>query len=89
MAFRDIHPQAPTHVLIIPKKHAAGVRDLGDEDMGIIADMHRVAQALAKKFDPNKNGFRMVVNNGPAAGQAVAHLHCHFLAGRLLAWPPG
>lgn len=89
LVFKDIHPQAPTHLLIVPKKHVARIAELSDEDDGIVAAVHRAIRELAKTVDPDKKGFRVVVNNGSAAGQAVAHLHYHFLAGRLLSWPPG
>ena len=89
LAFKDIHPQAPVHVLIIPKKHVARVLDLSTEDAPLLGAIHRAVNALAKRFSVGESGFRLVVNNGPDAGQAVAHLHYHFLAGRSLGWPPG
>ena len=89
LAFKDIHPQAPVHVLIIPKKHVARVLDLSTEDVPLLGEIHRAVNALAKRFSVGESGFRLVVNNGPDAGQAVAHLHYHFLAGRSLGWPPG
>lgn len=89
LAFNDIHPQAPVHVLIIPKKHVACVLDLSAEDVSLLGEIHRVAVALADRFSVRDSGFRLVVNNGSDAGQAVAHLHYHFLAGRSLGWPPG
>jgi histidine triad (HIT) family protein len=89
MAFKDLHPQAPVHVLIIPKKHVARVLDLSTEDASVLGEIHAVAGKLADQFSVRESGFRLVVNNGSDAGQAVGHLHYHFLAGRQLGWPPG
>ncbi|MBK8574961.1 MAG: histidine triad nucleotide-binding protein [Elusimicrobia bacterium] len=88
LAFKDVRPQAPVHVLIIPKKHLARVLDLSTEDAPVLGDSWG-GNALADRFSVRESGFRLVVNNGPDAGQAVAHLHFHFLAGRPLRWPPG
>lgn len=89
LAFKDLHPQAPVHVLIIPKKHVARVLDLSTEDALLLGEIHQAAKRLAEQFSVRDSGFRLVVNNGPDAGQAVGHLHYHFLAGRRLGWPPG
>ncbi len=89
LAFKDIHPQAPVHVLVIPKRHIPGVMDLSAEDGVLVADVHQVIRAVARKLDLQDAGFRLVVNNGPFAGQAVDHLHYHILGGRKLGWPPG
>lgn len=89
LAFKDIHPQAPVHVLIIPKKHVENVLALSTEDVSLLGEIQRAAVALADQFSVRESGFRLVVNNGSDAGQAVAHLHTHFLAGRPLGWPPG
>ena len=89
LAFRDIHPQAPIHALIIPKAHVARVMDVASADLPLGGAALRAAQQLAAKFSVEEKGFRLVVNNGPDAGQAVDHLHYHFLAGRRLGWPPG
>lgn len=89
LAFKDIHPQSPVHVLIIPKKHAANVLDLSTEDVSLLGKIQRAAAALAAQFSVRESGFRLVVNTGADAGQSVAHLHVHFLAGRALGWPPG
>lgn len=89
LAFRDIHPQAPIHALIIPKAHVARVMDVSAADLPLGGAALRAAQQLAAKFSVEEKGFRLVVNNGPDAGQAVDHLHYHFLAGRRLGWPPG
>jgi len=89
LAFRDVHPQAPVHLLVIPKKHVARVMDVGAEDLPLVGELHRVIQFLAKTENVQDGGFRIVVNNGPNAGQAVEHLHYHLLGGRKLGWPPG
>ncbi|MBV9075622.1 MAG: histidine triad nucleotide-binding protein [Acidobacteria bacterium] len=87
-AFEDINPQAPTHVLIIPKKHMVGLREATAQDADIIGKCHLVAAEIARKRDI-ENGYRTVLNVGPGAGQSVFHLHLHLLGGRSLAWPPG
>ncbi len=88
LAFYDIDPKAPVHVLIIPKKHISSVAAAGEEDFALIAHMMKVAQQLAKELGLD-NGFRLVVNTGRDGGQSVDHLHIHLLGGRALAWPPG
>jgi histidine triad (HIT) family protein len=89
MAFKDIHPQAPVHVLVISKKHVPSFMDLEEGDAALVADINRVVQEVARRLSLTENGFRVVVNNGPYAGQAVDHLHYHILGGRKLGWPPG
>ncbi|MGI5918586.1 MAG: histidine triad nucleotide-binding protein [Christensenellales bacterium] len=88
LAFNDIDPKAPTHILIIPKKHIASVAALEDEDCELAAHIIRTARQLAaaKGLD---NGFRLVVNTGRDGGQTVNHLHFHLLGGRAFGWPPG
>lgn len=88
-AFKDINPQAPVHVLIIPKKHISGVPDIMDDDKELIGHIYRVASRIAKEKACLQCGFRIVVNSGPDAGQTVFHLHFHLLGGRTLRWPPG
>lgn len=88
MAFRDVNPQAPVHILIIPKKHVPRISALTDDD-GLLSSIHRALLELVKKEPEAKNGFRFLTNEGDNAGQSVKHLHFHFLAGRFLAWPPG
>jgi histidine triad (HIT) family protein len=88
LAFRDVSPQAPTHVLVIPKREIASVDALSDDDADLIAHLWIVIRDLARKLGLG-NGYRVVVNNGPEAGQSVDHLHFHLLGGRPLHWPPG
>jgi histidine triad (HIT) family protein len=87
-AFEDIHPQAPTHVLVIPKKHVAGLKEAGSDDMELVGRCHLVAAEIARKRGIEE-GYRTVLNVGPGAGQSVFHLHVHLLGGRILRWPPG
>jgi len=86
--FEDIKPQAPTHMLIIPKKHIVGLREAKAEDASIIGRLHLVAAQIARDHKI-ENGYRTVLNVGPGAGQSVFHLHLHLLGGRPLSWPPG
>ncbi|MDO9043587.1 MAG: histidine triad nucleotide-binding protein [Desulfocapsaceae bacterium] len=88
LAFRDISPQAPVHFLVIPKKHIAGPAFMEEEDEQLIGKMMRVGAQLAKDLEL-VDGFRMVFNNGAAAGQTVFHIHLHVLGGRQMQWPPG
>ena len=89
LAFRDIHPKAPVHVLVIPKEHIGSLMALESRHADLIADIHEVLQAVARQEKAEEQGFRVVVNNGKDSGQAVGHLHYHILAGRKLGWPPG
>lgn len=89
VAFEDIHPQAPTHVLVIPRKHIATTLDLGPEDDALVGKMHRVAAEVARARGIDTFGFRTVINCNPGAGQSVYHLHIHLLGGRPMRWPPG
>ena len=88
LAFHDINPQAPVHLLIIPRKHFASPLHADAPDEPLIGHLHRVAASLARKLEIT-NGFRIVVNTGPGAGQTVFHLHLHLLGGRPMRWPPG
>jgi histidine triad (HIT) family protein len=89
LAFRDIHPQAPTHVLVIPKRHVAeSAADLGPEHAAMLAGVFRLAAEIARA-EKLENGWRLVTNVGPDAGQTVHHLHVHLLGGRPMQWPPG
>jgi histidine triad (HIT) family protein len=88
LAFRDIQPKAPVHVLIIPKRHIASLADLTDEDKGVMGHAMFVASRLARDSGISE-GYRVVVNCGKDAGQSVFHIHMHLLGGRSLGWPPG
>ncbi len=89
LAFRDINPQAPTHVLIIPKKHIASLNELSQDDRELMGHLTLVASKLADQFGIATSGYRTVVNTGAGAGQSVWHIHVHLLGGRPLGWPPG
>ena len=88
LAFRDIDPQAPTHVLLIPKTHVRDLTEVTDGHGDVLADLMQAAAHLAAT-EGLDDGWRLVANVGPAAGQSVLHLHFHLLGGRTLAWPPG
>jgi histidine triad (HIT) family protein len=89
-AFNDLNPQAPVHVLIVPKKHIEKLADVeNDEDACLVGHILTVANKLAQERGIAKEGYRVIVNNGPGAGQSVWHLHFHLLGGRALGWPPG
>lgn len=89
VAFHDIHPQAPVHVLVIPRRHIASLNDLGAEDEGLVGRMFGLAKDLAGRLGVADGGWRAVINAGPDAGQTVFHLHLHVLGGRPMNWPPG
>lgn len=89
VAFRDIHPMAPTHVLVVPKKHIAGIRELTSEDAATVGQVFVAARNVAHELGLEEAGYRLVVNDGDAAGQTVHHIHVHVLGGRHFTWPPG
>ena len=90
IAFKDLEPQAPVHVLIIPKKHIKSLLGLTEEDKAVIAHIHvDVVGRLARELGIAEKGFRLVANTGEEGGQTVGHLHFHLLGGRSMAWPPG
>jgi histidine triad (HIT) family protein len=89
MAFNDINPQAPTHVLIVPKRHIASLNEIGVEDDQIVGELVRRAAALARERGIATTGFRTVFNTNREAGQTVFHIHLHLLGGRPMHWPPG
>lgn len=88
LAFKDLNPQAPTHLLIIPKTHIPSAADLTEQTASLMAKATLMANRLAKKAGIT-GGYRLVTNCGPLAGQSVWHLHLHLLGGRAMAWPPG
>lgn len=88
LAFRDINPAAPTHVLVIPKKPIPRVGAANAEDQSLIGHLMLKAAEIARELKL-ESGFRLVINNGPDGGESVPHLHCHILGGRALQWPPG
>ncbi|ADL07676.1 histidine triad nucleotide-binding protein [Thermosediminibacter oceani] len=89
LAFKDINPQAPIHLLIIPKQHLTSIMDIDDSNGDIVKKILLVAKNLARKNNIDNKGFRLVVNTGNDGGQTVHHLHFHLLGGRFMTWPPG
>ena len=89
MAFNDVNPQAPTHVLVVPKRHIASLNEIGVEDDQIIGELVRRAAAIAKDRGLSAGGYRTVFNTNRDAGQTVFHIHLHLLGGRSMKWPPG
>lgn len=89
LALRDLKPHAPVHVLIVPKKPISRIAEAGPEDEKLLGHLLLKAAEVANKLGLQKSGYRLVINNGPDAGESVPHLHCHILGGRTLAWPPG
>jgi histidine triad (HIT) family protein len=89
IAFNDINPQAPVHVLVVPKRHISTLNDLSAADDGLVGAMVRAGAAVAKERGVDGPGFRTVFNCNAQAGQTVFHIHLHVLGGRILTWPPG
>ena len=89
LAFNDVNPQAPTHILIIPKRHIATINDLEAGDEAVMGKMFAAAKIIAAQFDLSDDGYRLVVNCNEGAGQTVFHIHMHLLGGRDMKWPPG
>jgi histidine triad (HIT) family protein len=89
LAFHDIDPRAPVHVLIVPRKHIAAVDRLENEDAEVMGRLVLAGRHLARELGVADSGYRLVLNNGPDAGQSVDHIHMHLLGGRPLKWPPG
>lgn len=89
LSFKDIEPAAPSHVLIIPKKHISSLNDVTEEDSKIIAHVFMAAKKIVKELGIDKDGYRIVSNCGENGGQSVPHVHFHLLGGRSLQWPPG
>lgn len=88
VAFRDINPQAPTHVLVIPRKHIATINEMGDGDARIVGNLYAAAKEIAASEGIADHGYRTVMNCNEAAGQTVFHIHLHLLGGRNMGWPP-
>lgn len=88
LAFRDINPQAPVHILVIPKRHISDINSLAEGDFSLIGKLFDAARKIAKSKSVD-DGYRLVVNNGRKAGQSVFHVHVHILGGRTMNWPPG
>ena len=89
IAFRDINPQAPTHVLIIPRQHIATINDISDDDQALVGSLYTAAREIAAAEGIDGDGYRAVMNCNEGAGQTVFHIHLHLLGGRGFSWPPG
>lgn len=89
LAFKDISPVAPVHILIIPKKHLSSLADVSEADAGLLGKLMLIGRSLAKENGLAEDGYRLVLNTGLGAGQTVFHLHLHLLGGRKMTWPPG
>lgn len=89
LAFKDINPQAPTHILVIPKKHISTINEASDEDAGLLGSMLLKAKHIAKEQGLDEQGYRLVFNVNNHGGQTVYHIHLHILGGRQMTWPPG
>ena len=89
VAFHDLNPTAPTHVLVIPRAHIVSLGESSDDNTLALGEVLRGARLVAEKLDLKTGGFRVVLNSGEGAGQSVLHLHAHVIAGRPLSWPPG
>lgn len=89
VAFNDINPQAPTHILIVPKRHVATLNDLTPPDNSMMGHLVYIASQLARERQIDQSGYRTVINTNSQAGQSVFHIHLHLLGGRAMRWPPG
>lgn len=89
LAFHDISPQAPVHVLIIPKQHIARVADMTEAEEPLMGKLIHTAAQLARQLNVSDSGYRLVLNTGPDANQTVPHVHVHLIGGRVMGWPPG
>jgi len=89
VAFHDMNPQAPTHVLVIPRKHIVSLAEVEDGDTELVGRLMQCARRVATTLDLDRSGYRVVINNGAGAGQSVFHLHVHVIGGRRMRWPPG
>jgi histidine triad (HIT) family protein len=89
VAFRDVNPQAPTHLLLVPRKPLPRINEAQPDDQALLGHLMLKAAEVARKVGLDQGGYRLVINNGPDGGESVPHLHCHILGGRQLRWPPG
>ncbi len=89
LAFKDINPEAPVHILLIPKKHISSLDEVKEEDLDILSGIYSIIQKIAMEQGISKKGYRVITNVGEEGGQTVNHLHFHILGGRSLQWPPG
>jgi len=89
IAFRDVNPQAPTHILVVPRKHIATVNDLEDVDKDVVGKMMLAAKKISADEGIAEDGYRLVLNCNSKAGQTVFHIHMHLMGGRVMTWPPG
>lgn len=89
VAFRDLNPQAPTHVLVVPRRHIATINDLQEGDAELVGRLYLAAAAVARQEGIDRRGYRTVMNCNAEAGQSVYHIHLHVLGGRVMGWPPG
>lgn len=89
LAFRDLDPQAPTHILVIPRRHVESLDDLAEDDVELAHRLLQAVRAVARKEGVSERGYRVVTNVGDEGGQSVSHLHFHVLGGRKMSWPPG
>jgi histidine triad (HIT) family protein len=89
LAFKDVRPVAPSHALVIPRRHMTSIQESKSEDQALLGRLMLAAREVAEKLDLDRSGYRLVINTGPDGGQSVFHLHVHVLGGRALAWPPG
>lgn len=88
-AFEDVNPQAPVHLLVVPKKHIPDIHNMTEADKNLIGHLFLTARTIAEAKGLDAKGYRMVINNGAGVGQTVFHLHLHILSGRRFSWPPG
>lgn len=89
VAFEDINPQAPTHILVVPRRHIATLDDVSGADQALLGSMMLTAASIARDRQINGSGYRLVLNTNRGAGQSVFHIHLHLLGGRTMSWPPG
>jgi len=89
IAFKDVHPKAPWHILVIPRDHVESLNDAAPKDESLLGHLLRIASKVANHVSIAEEGYRVVINTGPSAGQSIFHLHFHVLGGRPIGWPPG